>query len=126
MVGTISKLEDITVYTEAISLCHEVYSLTTQIRSDFSLVDQMRRAAISVAANIAEGYGRKSRKDFSQFLSISLGSANELMAYFDFIELEFNISTSELKNKYTILSKKIYSLRAFLITHPNAPNSAHQ
>ncbi len=76
----IFKLDDIQIYQESIALVKEVYQLARELllERDFSLVDQIKRAAISVSANIAEGYDRKTRKGFANFLSIALGSTNEV------------------------------------------------
>ena len=57
-------------------------------------INQMRRAALSISANIAEGCGRSSNKDFAKFLGISFGSATELEAH-----LEFAASTNLISNK---------------------------
>lgn len=115
----ITKLTDIEIYNDALQTAQLTFRLTTQtpICNEYALVDQMKRASLSVAANIAEGYGRKTKRDFSQFLSIALGSANELIAYLDFIALEFAIITTELKEKYSILSRRIHAFRTYLLTH---------
>lgn len=115
----ITKLTDIEIYQEAIKLARLTYALTrkTSLTRDFSLVDQLRRASLSVAANIAEGYGRKTKRDFAQFMSIALGSANEIMAYFDFIELEYKLETQSLKDKYDILAKRIFAFRSYLFNN---------
>lgn len=86
---------------------HEVYGLTSQIR----------RAATSVAANIAEGSGRGTSKDFSNFLAIALGSLNELYTFTDIaLALEYitksdfeSISkeTEELRNMIFIFRKNL-------------------
>jgi len=57
-----------------------VYKLTENFPREelFGLTSQMRRCAISIPSNIAEGRGRGTRKDFIQFLRVALGSANEL------------------------------------------------
>lgn len=115
----INKLEDIEIYQFALELARNIYTLTKDYRitKDFTLLNQIKSAALSVAANIAEGYGRRTKKDFAQFLSIALGSANEVIAYLDFIALEYKISTSEMKDSYNILAKKIYSFRSYLLTY---------
>ncbi len=58
----------------------DVYKITSHYpqTEKFCLVDQMRRSAVSIASNIAEGYGRSSNQDLLRFLSISLGSSNEI------------------------------------------------
>lgn len=119
----IAKLSDIEVYNEALVLAREVYSLTRKsiLNKDYSLLDQIRRATLSVAANIAEGYGRKSRKDFSRFLSVSLGSLNETITYLDFISLEYNIDNTIIINKYNLLAQRIASFRKYLSATTNYP-----
>lgn len=113
----IIELKDIEVYKEALELARKVYKLTrnSKLIREFSLVDQIRRASLSVPANIAEGFGRKSKKDFAQFLSVALGSLNEVNVYLDFIKLEFSIDTSDLQDKYNLLGRRIYSFRSYLL-----------
>ena len=72
--------KDLVVWQKAIDLTVAVYQLTKQFPKEelFGLVSQMRRASVSIASNIAEGEGRKSKKEFAHFLGISLGSKAEL------------------------------------------------
>lgn len=58
----------------------KIYTVTNKFpnREAYSLADQMRRSAISITSNIAEGFSRKSKKDKSRFYSITLGSTTEL------------------------------------------------
>jgi four helix bundle protein len=68
------------VWEAAISLAVECYEATSDFpgTEKFGLTSQIRRAAISVSANIAEGSGRKTDRDFVRFLRIAGGSANEV------------------------------------------------
>lgn len=68
------------VWQKAMDLVDEIYRLMKMLPSEerFALSDQMRRAAISIPSNIAEGYGRQSEKENKQFLSIARGSVFEL------------------------------------------------
>ena len=68
------------MWKNAIQLCVEIYQVTRAFPSfeTYRLGDQLRRAAVSIASNIAEGAGRKSEKDFGYFLQISLGSSFEV------------------------------------------------
>ena len=71
---------DLIVWQRAMDLADEVYRLSRLLPREelFSLADQMRRAAVSVPSNIAEGHGRQTEKEFRQFLSVALGSVYEL------------------------------------------------
>lgn len=71
---------ELKVWQRAIELSVAVYRLTGQFPAEerFGLTSQLRRAAVSVASNIAEGYGRASRGEFRQFVGIARGSVLEL------------------------------------------------
>ena len=71
---------DLDVWRRAIDLATNVYELTRAFPKEqsFGLVAQMRRAAVSVASNIAEGAARHGLKEFIRFLYVALGSASEL------------------------------------------------
>ena len=72
--------QDLEVWKLAINLVKEVYQITTKFPSseNFGLTNQIRRAAVSIPSNIAEGQGRNSSKEFRQFLGIAMGSMAEL------------------------------------------------
>lgn len=74
------KYQRLQVWQEAIELVTEVYWLTSRFPDSekFGLVGQMRRAAVSIPSNIAEGAGRGSDKEFRRFLMIARGSLQEL------------------------------------------------
>jgi four helix bundle protein len=80
--GKIERFEDIEAWKEARMLTKQIYELTEQGRfaKDFGLRDQMRRAAVSIMSNIAEGFERDGDKEFGQFLSLAKGSVGELRA----------------------------------------------
>ena len=72
--------ERLEVWQKAMGLAVEVYGLIRSfpVEERFSLSDQMRRCAVSIPSNIAEGAARASKKEFIQYLYIALGSASEL------------------------------------------------
>jgi four helix bundle protein len=74
--------EDTDVWKESRELVKLIYKLTngTQFRRDHGLVDQVRRAAVSVLSNIAEGFERGSNAELMHFLYVAKGSAGELRA----------------------------------------------
>ncbi|MBU1206979.1 MAG: four helix bundle protein [Proteobacteria bacterium] len=76
----IETFEDLLVWQKGIELVKQIYILTGQekFRNDFALRDQIRRAAISISTNIAEGFERSSRKEYLHFLNIAKGSAGEV------------------------------------------------
>ncbi|SMH47608.1 four helix bundle protein [Mesorhizobium australicum] len=76
----IRDYRDLIVWKEAMDIAELVYSFTRSFPREeaFAMTSQMRRAAISIPSNIAEGFGRAQRKSFVQFLRISQGSLKEL------------------------------------------------
>jgi four helix bundle protein len=74
------SFRDLEVWKLSIELAKELYCLTSKFppAENFGLTNQIRRAAVSIPSNIAEGQGRNSPKEFRQFLSIGLGSLAEL------------------------------------------------
>ena len=71
---------DLTVWQRAMQLVKEVYFLTKKLPHEelYGLTNQMRRAAVSIPSNIAEGQARNGKKEFARFLSIASGSKAEL------------------------------------------------
>lgn len=76
----VKSYRDLRVWQSAMELVTDVYCLTNKFpkNEDFGLTSQVRRAAVSVPSNIAEGHARVSDKEFYRFLSIALGSLAEL------------------------------------------------
>jgi len=77
-VGT--SFKDLVVWQRAVQLSTEIYRLTASFPSaeQFGLMNQMRRASVSIASNIAEGYGRTTKGEYLQFLGHARGSNCEL------------------------------------------------
>ncbi|MEM9990560.1 MAG: four helix bundle protein [Bacteroidota bacterium] len=74
------KFKELRVWQQSVEVSAKVYNLTKKFPREelFGLTSQMRRAAISIASNIAEGAGRNSPKEFYNFLGIANGSSSEL------------------------------------------------
>jgi len=72
--------KDLDVWKESLELVTQIYELTKRFPKDeiYGLTSQIRRSAVSIPANIAEGAARNSKKEFIQFLHIGLGSLAEL------------------------------------------------
>ena len=76
----VQRFEDLEAWQISRELTNQIYTITRKesIRRDYSFVDQIRRATISIMNNIAEGFERGSNKDFAKFLFIARGSAGEV------------------------------------------------
>lgn len=76
----IQSYRDLRVWQEAVNLAESCYRLTKTFPKEelYGMTTQIRRASVSIAANIAEGYGRKTRGEYIQFLYIAQGSLKEL------------------------------------------------
>lgn len=74
------KVEDLKIWQKSIVLAKQVYSIVSDLPSEekYGLSSQIKRCAVSIASNIAEGAGRNSNKEFKHFLSIANGSCYEL------------------------------------------------
>lgn len=74
------RYKDLKFWQLSRAFCKEIYLVTNTFPEDekFGLTSQLRRASVSIPSNIAEGASRKSDKDFSRFLMISLGSCYEI------------------------------------------------
>ena len=74
------RFKDLEIWKYSREFCTEIYAVTSSFPESekFGLTNQLRRASVSIAANIAEGCSRSSNKDFSRFLEIAIGSAYEV------------------------------------------------
>jgi len=78
--SSIKTYRDLIVWEKAMSFVTSIYFATKKFPVDelYSLTNQIRRCAVSIPSNIAEGFGRNSRKEFKRFLQISIGSVFEI------------------------------------------------
>jgi len=96
----IEKFEDIEAWKEARNLVNSVYSVcrVIELKKDYSLSDQVKRAAVSIMANVAEGFSRKGNKEFIQFLFIAKSSAAELQSHL-YVALDQNYINKDIFNE---------------------------
>ena len=112
--------KDLKVWQKSMQLVRRIYEITVRYPADekFGLVSQMRRCAVSIPSNIAEGYGREGEREQSLFLFISLGSSNELETQmilshdFHYVSIEDYSEIMDLNSEVNkMLSSLIYTLR---------------
>ena len=79
----LTRFEDLMCWQEARKIVNDIYKICriNEFRKDFGLADQVKRAAVSIMANISEGFSRRGNKEFIQFLFISKASAAELQSH---------------------------------------------
>ncbi|MDR0872783.1 MAG: four helix bundle protein [Prevotellaceae bacterium] len=106
------RFEDLEIWKEGMRISITIYDLLKNCK-DFSLKDQMQRAAVSIPSNIAEGFERQTNKEFIHFLFIAKGSCGELRTQLyltkklNYIEKE---NVDNLLEQSELLSAKIQSL----------------
>lgn len=110
------NFKELKVWKESMLLAKTVLSATQTFPSDekFGLVSQMRRCAVSVASNIAEGAGRSSDKEFSRFLDVAIGSSYELETQ-ALLSLDFDylnaVDAEPLLTQIATVQRMLYGLR---------------
>ena len=109
------NLKELKVWQNARTLVKEIYLSTNNFPTEekFGLISQMRRSAVSIPSNIAEGSGRRTDKDFVYFLNVSLGTAYELQTLL-FLSQDFELLNTErtelLNSSLEEIQKMIYGL----------------
>jgi four helix bundle protein len=116
--STIREFEEIEAWARARLLVKQVYSIigTKPFCSDYSLKDQIKRAAVSIMSNIAEGFERDNNKEFIYFLSISKGSCGEVRSLL-YVAFHQNYIAHELFEELVKSVKEIAKLINRLITY---------
>jgi four helix bundle protein len=114
----IRSFEELESWKSARLLVKEIYAMsnTGAFRRDYPLRDQIRKAAISVMANIAEGSERNNKREFIYFLGISKGSCGEVRSLL-YIALDQNYILHDLFDIMVDLTKRILSLIAGMINY---------
>ena len=110
--------EDLHIYQRARELAKAIYAITkdNDFARDFGLVDQIRRAAVSILSNIAEGFERGSKAEFIQFLYIAKGSCGEVRAQLQIAQDQNYICHNEYQRLYD-LCKQISGMISNFIAH---------
>lgn len=109
------RFRDLKVWRDAVELAKMVYRVTSEMPASerYGLVSQMRRAAVSVPSNIAEGSVRHSRRQFAHYLEIALGSLAELETQLEIArELRLLNDISEVEDCTTHVRRLLYGLHA--------------
>ena len=111
-----ASFEDLDVWKKSCSLSVRLYTLLKDCR-DYGLKDQILRAAVSIASNIAEGSERKSIPDFKRYINIALGSAAELITQV-YIALQVKLISDQNANylveEMKSISKMLQALHSSL------------
>jgi four helix bundle protein len=107
--NTIKSYKDLIVWQKGYELVKQVYKITAKLPQAeiFGLQSQMRRSAVSIVSNIAEGSSRKTRKDYCQFVHIAYGSTSELETQLFLCRDLYNIDISESISLLTEVSKML-------------------
>ena len=111
----IKTYKDLKVYQKAYKSNLEIFQIIRKkLDREYAIKDQILRASLSLVLNIAEGYGRKSTADFKRYLTMSLGSTNEVIVLLEIIR-DLNLlektQVEELIDSYQEIGKMLYRLR---------------
>lgn len=114
--------EDLFIWQKAVEFAKEIYLITEKkgLKNDFGLKNQMRDSAVSISSNIAEGFERRSRKEYLNFLNIAKGSAGEIRSQ---LYVAFEVGYLE-KAELDQLREKAKFLSGSITNHINSINNA--
>ncbi len=118
---TINRFEELECWQEARKLVRMIYALTKmdKFKKDFELVGQIRRSVVSSMANIAEGFHRKSNRDFMKFLDYSRTSVAETMSH-AYVALDQSYidqpELAEVQRQADVVWKKVNNFITYLNT----------
>ncbi|MFQ6610860.1 MAG: four helix bundle protein [Fidelibacterota bacterium] len=109
--------KDLDIWKMSISLVKDIYFLTSTFPKEekYGLITQMKRAAVSIPSNISEGAARNSRREYIQFLYISLGSLSELETQLIIAdELDYSSQIGVILEKIEIIRPKMLTFIHYL------------
>jgi len=112
------SFEELIVWQKTHQLTLDVYKMAQQFPKEeiYGITSQIRRASVSIAANIAEGYRRRTRKDKARFFNISEGSLDEVKYYLILAkDLSFIKENSALLSMADEVSKLLYSYKTAIL-----------
>ncbi len=120
----IQSHKDLIVWQKSITLVTEIYLLTKNFPKEemFGLTSQIRRTAVSIPANIAEGRNRGSKRDFRHFLLIAFASANELETHL-LIAKNLSYTTENEFSSTTVATTEICKMLSTMINKLSEPSS---
>ena len=113
----IGGYRDLIVWQKSMNLVQRIYELTKQLPKEeiYALTSQMRRAAVSIPSNIAEGAGRYNTKDYVHFLRIARGSNNELETQLSICEQVGYFSRKEINDCFQLCDEITRMLNSLLL-----------
>jgi four helix bundle protein len=120
----IECFEDLFIWQKAVEFAKEIYFVTEKkgLKNDYGLKEQMRRSAVSISSNIAEGFERRSRKEYLNFLNIAKGSAGEIRSQLH-VALELGyLEKTEMEN----LRQKAMFLSGSIANHVKSINQSEK
>lgn len=117
-----NQFEDLPIWQQSRKLVNEAYDiiLSKEFSRDFSLADQLKRAALSIMLNIAEGFERGGNKEFANFVNIAKGSAGEVRSILYILLDRKYVSKEEfekLRTEVLGISSNLSNFRKYLIAH---------
>lgn len=118
--SAIKSYRELEIWQLSMELAEDIYkALKTFPREEpYGLADQIRRAAVSVPSNIAEGFGRDSNADFAHFVSIAKGSLFEVSTQLELAaRLGYLSSETKFSPRLSTIGKKLTAFRTYLLTH---------
>ena len=118
----IECFEDLFTWQKGIELVKEIYLITEKkgLKTDYGLKDQLRRSAVSIPTNIAEGFERRSSKEYLNFLNIAKGSSGEVRSL-SYVALEVGYID---KPEHQLLREKAKFISSSIANQMKAINNA--